>query len=147
MRLAKSIQIESLLCRDCQVCALGCSLFHEGECNLGLARVIVTKNMEKYEFDILICQHCEEPNCIAACPSDAMVLDGRGVVIIQDDECHRCGACASSCPYHAIFYHADQDRYLKCDLCAGRDAGPLCIELCPVGALTLVNVEEVAEEA
>ena len=147
MKLVQRIQVESLLCRDCQACALGCSLFHEGECHLGLSRVIVTKNMAAYEFDILICQHCDDPDCVAACPSDAMVVDDRGVVIILDPECHRCGACVSSCPYDAIFYHADQDRYLKCDLCASRDAGPLCVELCPVGALSLVTEGDIAEES
>jgi Fe-S-cluster-containing hydrogenase component 2 len=32
------------------------------------------------------------------------------------------------------------DRYLKCDLCTGRDGGPLCVEMCPVGALYLAPV-------
>jgi carbon-monoxide dehydrogenase iron sulfur subunit len=59
-------------------------------------------------------------------------------VIILDEECNRCGACAASCTYDAIFYNEAQDRYIKCDLCAGREAGPLCVQLCPVEALTLV---------
>jgi Fe-S-cluster-containing dehydrogenase component len=94
--------------------------------------------MARYEFDILICQHCDSPDCIAACPTDgAMLIDERGVVIILDDVCLRCGACAAACPYDAIFYNEAEDRYLKCDLCAGREGGPVCVELCPVGALTM----------
>ncbi len=42
------------LCRDCQVCTLGCSLYHEGACGLGLARPLVAKDMAKYEFRIRI---------------------------------------------------------------------------------------------
>ncbi len=139
----KRIHVDARLCRDCQVCVLACSLHHEGECNLCLARLVVTKDMARYEFDILICQHCDSPDCILACPTDAMLLDDRGVVIIVDEECIRCGACLISCPYDAIFYNEVQDRYLKCDLCAGREEGPLCVALCPVGVLTLVDVEAV----
>lgn len=142
----KSIQTDAALCLDCQICVLACSLHHEAECSLGLARLVVAKDMARYEFEILVCQHCESPDCLAACPSDAMLLDDRGVVIILDDQCDRCGSCADSCPYDAIFYNEAQDRYLKCDLCADRGEGPLCVELCPVGALTLVEAEPVRSE-
>lgn len=133
----KKIHTDAKLCRDCQACTLACSLYHEGECNLGLARLVVTKDMAKYEFSILICQHCDWPECVAVCPTEAILIDDRGVVTIVDDDCTRCGACETSCPYDAIFYNEAQDRYLKCDLCAGREGGPLCVEICPVGALTL----------
>jgi Fe-S-cluster-containing hydrogenase component 2 len=122
-------------CRDCQTCALACSLYHEGACSLTLARLAIIKDAARYEFDIRICQHCPQPECLSACPADAMSMDKRGVVIIHDEACIRCGACAASCPHDAIFYHEREDRYLKCDLCAGRPEGPLCVQLCPVGAL------------
>lgn len=131
------IRAANELCRDCQACTLACSLFHEGQCHLGLARLRVIKDMFHYTFDIRICQHCESPACLVACPSDAMRLDERGVVLIDDAACTRCGSCAASCPYDAIFYCEAEDRYLKCDLCAGREDGPLCVALCPVEALTL----------
>jgi len=120
---------------------LACSLYHEGECSLSLARLAIIKDMEQYEFDILICQHCESPECILACPADAMEIDNQGVVTIVDEDCEKCGICADSCPHDAIFYNEGQDRYLKCDLCIDRDDGALCVELCPVGALTFVDEE------
>jgi Fe-S-cluster-containing hydrogenase component 2 len=146
MTAKQKIQVDAKLCRDCQACTLACSLHHEGECNLGLARLVVTKDMAKYEFSIVICQHCDEPDCILACPNDAILLDNRGVVVILDEECDRCGACAVSCPHDSIFYNENQDRYIKCELCAGREQGPLCVELCPVEALTLVETELVKAE-
>jgi Fe-S-cluster-containing dehydrogenase component len=130
------------LCRDCQACALGCSLLHDGECGLTLARLVITKDMARYQFGINVCRHCEHPDCVEACPTGALALDSRGVAMLDDAECTRCGACAAACPYDSIFYSAAADRYLKCDLCAGRDAGPLCVELCPVGALSLKSVGE-----
>ncbi|MCK5640946.1 MAG: 4Fe-4S dicluster domain-containing protein, partial [Gammaproteobacteria bacterium] len=99
----------------------------------------VIKDMARYEFDMRICLHCDDPECLVACPPGAISIDGRGVAIIDDDLCIQCGACAEACPYDAIFYHESQGRYLKCDLCAGRAEGPLCVQLCPVGALTMVS--------
>ncbi len=135
----RRVQTEPTLCRDCQACTLACSLYHEGQCNLGLARLAVLKDMERYEFNILICQQCASPECMAACPAEAMHLDEWGVVIIDDEACTRCANCASACPYGAIFYHEAEERYLKCDLCARRTEGPLCVALCPVGALKLAE--------
>ena len=74
-----------------------------------------------------------------------MPIDNRGVVRIVDGDCTRCGACASSCPYEAIFYSQARDRYLKCELCAGREEGPLCVELCPVRALTVAEAAAAGE--
>ena len=128
-------------CRDCQACVLACSLYHEGECNPSLARLVVAKDMARYEFRISVCQHCDPPECMLVCPSDAISLDERGVAIMDDEVCIQCGACAEACPYDAIFYNQAQDRYLKCDLCAGRGGEPLCVQVCPVGALTLVDAE------
>ncbi len=140
------IKTDAELCRECQACTLACSLFHEGECSPNLARLQVLKDMARYEFQILVCQHCDSPDCMDACPSDAMVRDERGVVSIVDEACLRCGACAAACPYGVIFYHEATDRYLKCDLCAGREDGPLCVAICPVGALTMPDLAGCVEK-
>ncbi|HHX65962.1 MAG TPA: 4Fe-4S dicluster domain-containing protein [Chloroflexi bacterium] len=139
------IAVEAL-CRDCQACTLACSLYHERVCSPALARLVVSKDMSTYQFRIQICRHCDDPACYAACPVDAMHMDDDGVVTISDDACIRCGACAQACPYDAIFYNEAADRYLKCDLCTGRAEGPLCVEICPVGALHLSSMMTDAKE-
>lgn len=133
------IQVEPALCRDCQACMLGCSLYHDAVCSPARGRVVVTKDMVRYEFDIRICHHCGDPDCLAACPAGAMSLDERGVVKITYDLCTRCGSCAEACPFDAVVYHGGDDRFLKCDLCEDRREGPLCVELCPANALTLIG--------
>ena len=133
------VVVHAELCRDCQACQLACSLHHEGQCHLGLARLQVHKRMADYTFVVTVCRHCEEPACLAACPAGAMTLDARGVVLLDDDACTRCGSCAAACPYEAIAYSEAVDRYLKCDLCAGRAEGPLCVAVCPAGALLLAE--------
>ena len=51
---------------------------HEGVCSPNLARLTVIKDMERYEFPLHLCQHCDDPACLAACPSGAMAADERG---------------------------------------------------------------------
>jgi len=141
------IQVDVDVCRGCEACALACSLVHEGVSNPLLSRVLVKKDMAHYRFNLVICEQCHEegktPECIQACPTEAIRLDERNVVMIYDDECLRCGACAEACPYHAIFFNQSTDQYYKCDLCAGlktadgKSSGPACVEICPVDALTL----------
>ncbi len=136
------------LCRDCQACTLACSLYHEGECNLSMARLRVLKDMEQYRFDIVVCRHCptgtlcsDEPDCMAACPNEALRLNGWGVPAIVREECLLCGACQASCPYDALFCDNRTGFYLKCDLCSEREEGPVCAQVCPVGAITVETVE------
>jgi Fe-S-cluster-containing hydrogenase component 2 len=135
--MAQKVQPYPDICRECQVCTLACSLYHEDECNLQRARLTVSKDMARYQFTITLCRQCEEPACLAACPAEAMTRDADGVVRILQENCIQCGACAEACPYHAIMHDPVSDRYYKCDLCAGRPEGPLCVALCPVHALRL----------
>jgi len=132
-----AIQVDETRCRDCQACTLACSLAHEGGCGPSQARLAVHKDMARYVFYISVCHHCAEPACLDACPTGALALDERGVAILDGQQCIRCGSCEEACPYGAILRHATSDRYLKCDFCAGRDDGPLCVAMCPVGALTV----------
>jgi Fe-S-cluster-containing hydrogenase component 2 len=135
------IQVEAGLCRDCEACALACSVLHEGESNPLLSRVLVKKDMANFQFSIVICEHCQldgrTPDCVQACSVDAIRLDERGVVMIYQDECIQCAACAEACPYEAIFYNENTNQYFKCDLCADQKDGPACVEICPVEALTI----------
>lgn len=133
------LRTDTSLCHGCQTCALACSLWHEKECNLSLSRVLVTKDMGRYEFNIQVCQNCESLDCVAVCPSQALVVNSQGIVVLVEENCTQCGNCVDACPYQAIFYNETLDKYFKCDMCASRAEGPLCVALCPVGALTMVR--------
>jgi len=78
---------------------------------------------------------------MAACPNEALRLNDWGVPVIFQDECLLCGACDTACPYTALFYDHRTGRYLKCDMCAGRDEGPVCAQVCPVAAITVEPAE------
>lgn len=137
------LQVDAQACRGCESCLLACSVAHEGVSHPSLARLAIHKDMAKFEFAIIYCHHCDEPPCLEACPAGAMQVDARGVVLIDDKACVRCGACAEACPYGAIFYLPERDRYIKCDLCAGRAEGPLCVIFCPVEVIQLASEEVV----
>lgn len=131
------LRLDPALCRDCQACALACSLYHFGQCSPELARLRIEKDMAAYRFEIRICRGCPAPECVAACPSEAIRAEEGGRIALDEGACTQCGLCAEACPYGAIFYSAALGRYLVCDRCGGRAGGPLCAELCPVGALAL----------
>ena len=129
---------------------LVCSLLHEGQSNPSLSRVLVRKDMLRYTFNIILCQQCQEtnetPDCMAACPSEAIYVNEGGAVIIDDELCLLCGDCADACPYDAIFYNQEAGMYFKCDLCTEVANSPACVAICPVEALT-VRLEPVPGEA
>ena len=66
-----------------------------------------------------------------------MERDAEGVVTIVEENCIACGSCMEACPYEGIYLHEELDVYLKCDMCRGRIGGPICVETCPTGALSL----------
>ena len=155
-RLPRSgvIVVDQTLCLACRECEVACSLVQEGECNPALSRIRV-------EFDdfkpglptVLVCKQCDWPACLYACaarwPDPAISIDpDTGARVIDPEKCKGCGDCLRACPLTpertVIGFHKVGKRrvYFKCDLCAGRPEGPVCVQLCPGKALRLVPAEE-----
>jgi anaerobic dimethyl sulfoxide reductase subunit B (iron-sulfur subunit) len=95
----------------------------------------------------IACNHCAEPACVAACPTGACVVRDDGVVWIDGVACAGCEYCAWACPYSAPQYSADLGRMTKCDLCrdlVDEGGAPACVSACPMRALDLVEMSDVA---
>jgi Fe-S-cluster-containing hydrogenase component 2 len=65
-----------------------------------------------------------------------------GARYIDQDRCSGCGRCDKACPLSpekkVLFYKMTADgkrTFYKCDLCRERDEGPVCVQMCPRGAL------------
>jgi carbon-monoxide dehydrogenase iron sulfur subunit len=119
----------SELCTGCQICELVCSLTKTGTINPYLARIKVTRSSENGACTVVMCRHCKNPPCRDACPvPQAMYLDERtGAVVINEESCIGCFACADACPFGAIQIGPNKE-VLKCDLCGGE---PICVKYCP----------------
>lgn len=99
-------------------------------------------------FMSLACNHCEKPACVAACPVKAYSktrLDG--IVEHSKERCIGCKYCTWACPYQVPQYEKEAKKVHKCELCKTRiDKGlkPMCVHVCPTGALDYGNIDEFA---
>lgn len=94
------------------------------------------------------CNHCADPVCASACPTDAYVVRDDGIVWLDAGKCVGCEYCSWVCPYSAPQYSAELGRTTKCDFCRDLiDQGlpPACVAACPMRALDLVEAQTGAE--
>jgi anaerobic dimethyl sulfoxide reductase subunit B (iron-sulfur subunit) len=68
-------------------------------------------------FLSVACHHCEQPACVAACPSRAYEKRSDGVVIHHEAQCIGCRYCEMACPFGAPRYDASKGVMTKCDFC------------------------------
>ena len=99
----------------------------------------------------IICQHCENPACLDACPNGAISKREDGIVLIDPDACKGCGSCREACPYGVIYENDVLGISQKCTMCAhlldnGWDR-PRCVAACPSDALRFVDEEELVDDA
>lgn len=90
------------------------------------------------------CNHCDDPACVAACPTNAYIVRDDGLVWLDGWRCVGCEYCAWVCPYGAPQYSAQLGRMTKCDGCYDLiDTGfaPSCVSACPLRALDFVRTD------
>lgn len=101
-------------------------------------------------FYVGLCNHCERPSCVAACPTGATYKDDQGRVLVERELCIGCGYCVSACPYGARYIHPQLEKVDKCDFCRARmEAGaerPACVQACIAGARLFGDLEERGSE-
>lgn len=93
----------------------------------------------------LSCNHCDEPACVAGCPTAALHKADDGTVQYDADRCVVCRNCMTVCPYGAPQRDEDANLIAKCDACkALRDAGrnPVCVDACPMRAIEFGELDE-----
>ena len=125
---------------DCKLCTVECSYFYHPENN----GVLSIAELASYS---LVCRKCEEPHCVAACPSDALEQqDDRDKQLIRHNmRCVSCKTCSHSCPYGTIYPENVPLMIHICDFCLDRrhvEDEPLCVKTCEIGALRLQGSEE-----
>ena len=145
----KVIVYDPFYCSGCMTCMTACSTYHNGATSLSKARIqilrheahAITRIDEEDDliFDMISCQHCDQPFCLMFCPTLAIQKDREtGAVHIDHDKCVGCRTCMTVCPFGAISYDKDRRQVMKCELCGG---DPQCVRFCQTGALQFVAKE------
>lgn len=87
-----------------------------------------------------ICNHCDNPACVAACPRKAVYKrEEDGIVLIDQQRCRGYQECVKACPYKKTFYNVISRASEKCIGCFPRvEQGmvALCVENC-IGKIRL----------
>lgn len=149
--MALGFYFDATRCTGCRVCQIACKdrfdLHNAGP----MPRRVTTYETGAYPDASLYhtsvgCNHCENPSCVANCPTGAMYKDAEtGVVLHNDSLCVGCKSCIMACPYGAPQFDEDAIMIVKCDSCkALRDAGmnPVCVDACMMRALDFGDVDE-----
>jgi len=89
-----------------------------------------------------LCNHCDNPGCLASCPRDAIFKRGQdGVVLVDLDRCQGYRFCIAGCPYKKIYFNPRISKSEKCIFCFPRIEQGLptaCAQQC-VGRIRFVG--------
>lgn len=166
----KAMLIDLTRCIGCDACTVACKQENGTPVDVFFARVL---NIEagtyphvKRIYVPVLCNHCENPACLKACPNKAIFKREDGIVLIDQDRCRGTGACVSACPYGNIILTEKTQWYLpedrayerdfvrlrlkenvarKCTFCAQRvDRGlePACVVACPTTARIFGDLDD-----
>ena len=81
----------------------------------------------------ITCQHCENPECVAVCPTEASHKLEDGTVQIDKSKCIGCQFCAMACPYGVRYLNEEERVVEKCTLCEqliSQGELPQCVAQC-----------------
>lgn len=97
-----------------------------------------------------MCAHCENAECMAVCPENAIVRRDDGFVLIDPEKCSGCGKCVDACPHGVIYFNDGLKIAQKCTGCThlldNGSAQPRCSEACPTDALVFGEESKLADK-
>jgi anaerobic carbon-monoxide dehydrogenase iron sulfur subunit len=132
----KRIKVSSKDCVGCELCGITCSVTHSGNVREAGMRIRIKRQFPERAdrpFQPAVCQQCEKPKCVEACPKGALIPNSQKEVIqLNEETCDGCGACIEACPFDAIWIDPLRQVAVKCDLCQGN---PQCVHYCQFGAI------------
>jgi carbon-monoxide dehydrogenase iron sulfur subunit len=131
-------------CVGCCVCEYVCSMEHEKTYNPTKSRIRVVR-LNPFVNVAIACRLCEDPQCIAACPREALSQsEETGVIMVDEEMCNGCAWCVEACDFGSIQLHPESRVAFVCDLCDGE---PQCVEWCPEQALDFITEGVLAQKA
>ena len=91
------------------------------------------------------CQHCEDPECVKVCPTQASHKLENGTVQIDKSKCIGCQFCVMACPYGVRYLNEKERVVEKCTLCEQKTAQgelPQCVAQCAARARFFGDLEQ-----
>ncbi|OFX83203.1 MAG: hypothetical protein A2W99_12730 [Bacteroidetes bacterium GWF2_33_16] len=90
------------------------------------------------------CRRCEDAPCIHVCPVEALEKDADGMIHRHTNLCISCKSCVTICPFGTMmsdFFDHHRKKELYFDLTDKEELKKFIIA-CPIGAVTLVDMDE-----
>ncbi|MFC1874408.1 4Fe-4S dicluster domain-containing protein [Chloroflexota bacterium] len=102
-------------CVGCYACVIKCKQEHFLPPGMEWGRVLMSEtgtypSTTKHMYPVL-CNHCEEPACVRACPTNATQQREDGIVHIDQNKCVGCRYCLIACPYQVRSFYAHEKEY------------------------------------
>ena len=150
-----AILFDSTKCIGCEACVAAC----KEKNNLPAA---IDPKLTAYTWTVVeqrdkafvrrMCMHCESPTCASVCPVGAFQKQPNGPVLYDASRCIGCRYCIMACPFGVPKYQWDRTVPIvqKCTMCPDRIAAgqaPACASVCPTGATTFGDRDQLIGEA
>ncbi len=148
-------------CENCNNCFLACKDEHVGNHWPGYSdpqprhghRWMNIAGKERGQYPLIDvayrptpCMHCDDPACMKEAGPGQVEKRPDGIVLINPEKARGNRNLVRSCPYDAIWWNETANVAQKCTMCAHLiDTGwktPRCVQVCPTGALTFVDLED-----
>jgi anaerobic dimethyl sulfoxide reductase subunit B len=141
-------------CSGCMACVVACMDQNDIPGDGRSFRDVVRLEQGQYpsakmSFISLACFHCADAPCINVCPKAAISRNENwGIVVVNEDLCIGCHACAMVCPFGAPQFYPGE-KMKKCNLCIDRVSHglePACVHTCTTKALGYGPLQELSRK-
>ena len=132
--MIKYLKLQNDKCVGCLNCTATCSRLYFKKDDPAKSRIRISP-LGQGKYHMTACdQECRK--CVLECPTQAITVNARGVVMINKKLCVGCLACVAVCPIGAMFYYPGDPTPFKCVACGA------CVKTCPADALEIAEKED-----